>query len=218
MRRPALMLVVLAALVGTLIVVPGAVYASHQFTDVPDSNVFHEGIAWMKDNRVTVGCNPPAYTKYCPNDSVTRGQVAVFFARYFGPPVLSPSGDYFDDDTGAFYENAANWLFEQGISVGCNPPANNRFCGEDEVTRAQMATFFVRAFDRPFFGFPQTAPDYFIDDTGSVHEDNINRLREGGVTVGCNPPINNRYCPNDPVTRGQMAAFFMRAGETFQPV
>ena len=59
MRRTALMFV-LAGLVGALVATPIAVYASHQFTDVPDSQIFHDAIDWMKDNGVTKGCNPPA--------------------------------------------------------------------------------------------------------------------------------------------------------------
>jgi hypothetical protein len=64
-----------------LISVPTAVWASHQFTDVPDSHIFHTGISWMKDNNITVGCNPPANTQYCPDDNVTRGQMATFMKR-----------------------------------------------------------------------------------------------------------------------------------------
>jgi hypothetical protein len=33
-----------------------------------------------------------------------------------------------------------------GVTQGCNPPANDRFCPDDFVTRAQMAAFFKRAF------------------------------------------------------------------------
>jgi hypothetical protein len=57
------------------------VWASHQFTDVPDSHIFHTGISWMKDNNITVGCNPPANTQFCPDDNVTRGQMATFMKR-----------------------------------------------------------------------------------------------------------------------------------------
>ncbi|MDH4307732.1 MAG: S-layer homology domain-containing protein [Acidimicrobiia bacterium] len=36
-------------------------------------------------------------------------------------------------------------------------------------------------------------------------------LAAAGVTRGCNPPVNDRFCPAEPVTRGQMAAFLHRA-------
>jgi hypothetical protein len=35
----------------------------------------------MKDNNITVGCNPPANTRFCPNDNVTRGQMSAFLKR-----------------------------------------------------------------------------------------------------------------------------------------
>jgi hypothetical protein len=53
--------------------------------------------------------------------------------------------------------------------------------------------------------------DLFVDDDESVFELAIDRLGTAGVTVGCNPPDNDRFCPNDRVTRGQMAAFLARA-------
>ncbi|VAV92897.1 hypothetical protein MNBD_ACTINO02-2304 [hydrothermal vent metagenome] len=32
-----------------------------------------------------------------------------------------------------------------------------------------------------------------------------------GITLGCNPPDNDRFCPDNVVTREQMAAFLQRA-------
>jgi hypothetical protein len=77
MRKTSIVTVVVAV----ALAVPLSVYASHQFSDVPNSNQFHNAIDWMKDNNITVGCNPPANTRYCPNDSVTRGQMAAFMKR-----------------------------------------------------------------------------------------------------------------------------------------
>ena len=53
--------------------------------------------------------------------------------------------------------------------------------------------------------------DWFIDDNDSVFESDINWMAEEGITRGCNPPVNDRYCPDARVTRGQMAAFLVRA-------
>jgi len=49
------------------------------------------------------------------------------------------------------------------------------------------------------------------DDDGSIFEDSIDKLANAGVTKGCNPPANNQFCPKSYVTRGQMAAFLVRA-------
>jgi hypothetical protein len=45
---------------------------------------------------------------------------------------------------------------------------------------------------------------------GSPHNDNINAIADAGITKGCNPPANDQYCPNDLVTREQMASFLAR--------
>ncbi|MCP3934450.1 MAG: S-layer homology domain-containing protein, partial [Actinomycetia bacterium] len=110
----------------------------------------------------------------------------------------------FTDDDGVFELNIES-LAEAGITRGCNPPTNDRYCPNDAVTRGQMAAFLVRALK-----LPTGTPGAFTDDDG-VFELNIESLAEAGITRGCNPPTNDRYCPNDAVTRGQMAAFLVRA-------
>ena len=51
----------------------------------------------------------------------------------------------------------------------------------------------------------------FTDDNGNVHEANIEAIAAVGITRGCNPPSNSLYCPGSAMTRGQMAAFLVRA-------
>lgn len=67
--------------VTALIVAPLSAVASHTFTDVPTSNTHHDDITWLRDADVTRGCNPPANTRYCPDDFVTRAQMASFLER-----------------------------------------------------------------------------------------------------------------------------------------
>jgi hypothetical protein len=65
-----------------VLAVPLTVVAAHTFDDVPDSNEFHGSITWMHDNGITVGCNPPDNTLFCPSDGVTREQMASFMRRF----------------------------------------------------------------------------------------------------------------------------------------
>jgi hypothetical protein len=74
---------IVAVAVAIALAVPLTLYASHQFADVPNSHTFHEAITWMADNGITQGCNPPANTDYCPENSVTRGQMAGFMKRFY---------------------------------------------------------------------------------------------------------------------------------------
>lgn len=113
----------------------------------------------------------------------------------------------FDDSTASVFADSIRWLSATGITEGCGP---RRFCPDDEVTRGQMAAFLGRALKLA----APSSPIIFTDSRGHIFEGAISRLAHAGITVGCNPPTNNRFCPNNFVTRGQMAAFLVRAGLT----
>ena len=116
------------------------------------------------------------------------------------------SGGTFVDDDGHFAEGAIEAIAAEGITQGCNPPRNDRYCPQGEVTRGQMAAFLARA-----LGLPSASRDFFDDDDSSVFENAINKLAAAGITQGCNPPVNDLYCPDELLTRGEMAAFLARA-------
>jgi hypothetical protein len=176
------------------------------FVDVSNSSVFGADIAWLASQGITAGCNPPANNRFCPRSAVTRGQMAAFLVRAMGY-TNNGGGNLFIDDNGSLFEGDIDRLATAGITNGCNPPTNTRFCPDTELTREQMAAFLVRAmkYTNPGSG------DLFIDDNSSIFEGDIDRLGTAGVTKGCNPPTNDRYCPSGNVTRAQMAAFLHRA-------
>ena len=119
-----------------------------------------------------------------------------------GPPPTIPDPDYdpFDDDDGSVFEDDIEWLALSGITAGCG---TRLFCPKLTVTRGQMAAFLNRALE-----LPEATQDWFDDDNTSIFEDDINRLAESGITKGCGTTT---FCPNGNVTRGQMAAFLVRA-------
>jgi hypothetical protein len=174
-----------------------------------DGSTFEADIEWIAAEGITKGCNPPVNDRYCPDDFVTRGQMAAFLHRALDD-VLSPTEQVeFIDDNGNTFEADIEWLGGTGVTKGCNPPDNDQYCPDDFVTRGQMAAFLVRGLGYTDDG----GGDLFIDDDGNTFEADIDKLGTAGVTKGCNPPTNDQYCPNDFVTRGQMAAFLRRALE-----
>ncbi len=70
-----------------------------------------------------------------------------------------------------------------------------------------MAAFLVRALGLTDDG----GGNNFVDDDGSTFESDIAKLAAAGITLGCNPPTNDRFCPDNAVKRSQMASFLARA-------
>jgi len=178
---------------------------SFAFSD-DNGHVFEADIEWLASKGITRGCNPPINDRFCPDDFVTRGQMAAFLVRALGY-TDDGGGNEFVDDDGTVFEGDIDRLATAGVTRGCNPPRNDRFCPDDFVTRGQMAAFLVRALDLT----GSDAGDRFGDDNGHVFESDIELLAAAGVTRGCNPPTDDRFCPDGYVTRGQMAAFLHRA-------
>src|SRR5687767_7859156 len=73
MRRAAMGLTVAAASGVTYVA-----FADHQFSDVPPTAIFHDAVDWMVNRGVTLGCTAG---QFCPNDNVTRAQMALFMNR-----------------------------------------------------------------------------------------------------------------------------------------
>lgn len=166
-----------------------------------DTSEFEGDIELVASLGITRGCNPPFGDAYCPLDNVTRGQMAAFLVRALG---LAPSDtDRFGDDDDSEFQADINALAAAGITRGCT---DTSFCPTDPVSRGQMAAFLTRA-----YRLADVSGNRFVDDDQSIFENDIERLAAVGVTRGCNPPTNDRFCPGDPVTRGQMAAFLGRS-------
>jgi len=133
------------------------------FVDVPTSNQFTTAVAWLAGEGITRGCNPPSNSRFCPDDPVTRGEMAAFLVRAFG---YTDRGDRdFLDDDGSVFETDIEKLAAAGVTLGCNPPANDRFCPDQATTRAQMAAFLHRAFGSPAPNIVPSAEGRIADHT-----------------------------------------------------
>ncbi len=112
------------------------------------------------------------------------------------------SGTFTDDD-GSAHEANIEALVAARITHGCSRSDPSRFCPDKVVNRAQIASLLDRSLQ-----LPDTDRDYFEDDDGSVHELAINRVAAAGITSGCR---SGSYCPDRPLTRGQMASLLVGA-------
>ena len=108
-------------------------------------------------------------------------------------------------------------IYNDGITMGCaqddpsSPENERRYCPEDNVTRGQMAAFIIRAKYGEDFSY--TATPYFTDvPSTNTFFKYVQKLRDDGITA-----VSGTYAVDSYVTRGQMAAFIIRAkhGENF---
>ncbi|MEX0667592.1 MAG: peptidoglycan DD-metalloendopeptidase family protein [Acidimicrobiia bacterium] len=184
-------------LVAPRLTVPGGAFITNSFTD-DDGSPHEADIEILYAQGVTLGCGPSIY---CPNESMTRGQIALFISRQLGLPPVDV--DYYDDDQGSQYEAATNSVTTAGIGFGCG---DRQFCPDQPLLREEMAELLVRT-----FALAPSSTNWFSDDEGSAFEAAINALKEADITFGCDPADEAAFCPEDPLTRGQMASFFVRS-------
>lgn len=148
-------------------------------------------------------CSPG---RFCPTESLPRWMMAVWLVRILDgadPPAISSR---FEDVGGSqWWAGHVERLAELGVTVGCGQRPL-RFCPDQPVSRAQMASFLTRAFD-----LPAGADASFADvSSDNAHRASIGALAAAGVTLGCRTgPM--RFCPEGSTTRAQMASFLHRS-------
>lgn len=118
---------------------------------------------------------------------------------------IDPPPIEFADIAGTTHAANIEYLAALDAALPCDEEPY-RFCPDERMRREDLAAFMVRVLD-----LPAVSTDYFTDDDGLPYEDDINSLAAAGITKGCNPPANTEFCPDDTVTRGQTAAFIVRA-------
>ncbi len=108
------------------------------FKDVPTSAYFYKAVIWAAENGIVYGAEPDTFDPY---SGCTRAQIAAFIYRYLKKPAVSSSAPFTDVDPGAYYANAVNWGYENGVIYGAEP---DLFDPDSPCTRAQIVTFLYR--------------------------------------------------------------------------
>jgi C1A family cysteine protease len=178
------------------------------FMDVRSGHWAYAPILELFSAGITGGCSETPLN-YCPEEFITRSQMAVFIETSLGHPSNSCTGRFADITPSHPFCGFIEHLATDGITAGCG---NGNFCPDDPVTREQMAVFVEAALgnspgicsgtrfadvtaSNPFCGF-------------------IERLAADGITGGCG---GGNFCPDTPVTRAQMAIFLVAAPTPLLP-
>ena len=108
-----------------------------RFADVDTAEWWSPYTEQLAEREITKGCNTEPL-RYCPDQNVTRAQMAAFLGRAFQLEAAPPAG--FVDTAGGTHEAAIDSLAAAGITKGCDTDPLS-YCPAKSVTRAQMAAF-----------------------------------------------------------------------------
>lgn len=177
-----------------------------RFSDDDDSA--HEAnIEAIAARGITTGCSPTYPDRFCPDRVVTRAQVMAFLARALGEEgYTAVTTSRFTDVPGhAWYLPYLERLADLGVVT----PNGGAFRPLGPLTRRDMAVFLTRAFSHIS---PVAEPAGVFADVpaDAPHAAEVEAILAAGVTRGCSAE-SARYCPDETVTRAQMASFLTRA-------
>ncbi len=207
------------------------IHVGSSFSDVPPTNWAYRYIESLFHSGITAGCGGD---NYCPGDTITRWQMAVFLSAALTDGQAPTSGtveglgnyncvsggtslfsDVSPTDPGCKH---IHYIASKKITAGCG---GGKFCPADLLNRWQMAVFLATAMagtDVPSSGTVSGMGSYNCTAGGSsVFGDVpptdsgcrfIHFLAAKGITAGCG---NGNYCPYDDLARDQMAVFMTAA-------
>ena len=70
--------------------------------------------------------------------------IVAAFALFVVPVAAIAAAGFTDVDDDSVFVADIQWMKDNGITKGCNPPTNDRFCPGNNVTREQMSAFMHR--------------------------------------------------------------------------
>lgn len=118
---------------------PQPVSRTNPFTDVPSNAYYRDAVLWAVEQGITNGVSA---TRFDPDATITRGQMAALLYRTAGTPAVSGGSSFVDVGASAYYSKAVAWAYQNDIASGTGA---NRFSPNAICTRAQIVTFLYRA-------------------------------------------------------------------------
>ena len=184
---------------------------SPTFADVPFNHLYHDEIEALYQAGYTAGCNTNPL-RYCPEQTMNRGESAVFVERGIHSATYDPSAPasqvFADLPLDSWAAKWVNGLWQDQYTAGCgtNPLV---YCPWQGHTRAEGCVFYLRMLNGASYEPPQPTQQTFADVPLDVwYAKWVQAAYVAGLIPACQTSPALRICPNDPLTRA-MAAYMM---------
>ena len=178
-----------------------------RFSD-DDGGAHESNIEVIAARGVTLGCSPTYPDRFCPGRVITRAQMMAFLARALGVDggAATLTSRFADVSAGSWYSPYLERLADLGVA---EPYEDGAFRPSEPLTRSDMAVFLTRAFSH-ISAVSEPAGAFTDVPADAPYAAEVEAVLAAGVTRGCSAePM--RYCPDESVTRAQMASFLARA-------
>ena len=185
---------------------------TNPFQDIKESDWFYDSVQYARANGFFDGTSA---TTFEPDGSMTRAMFVTVLGRMAGVEAADYAGvtDFTDVAEGTWYAPFVKWAAQYGITTGTG---SGKFSPDGKITRAQMATLFVRyfeAFDISYeTGANITTVPADLDSVPDYAKDAVMKLWRQGLLVGDGVNFN----PDGNATRAQAATLAARMDEVVE--
>ncbi|MGE7110742.1 N-acetylmuramoyl-L-alanine amidase [Lysinibacillus sp. NPDC047702] len=182
-----------------------SVSASGKFEDISSKHEAYEEINYLIKLGVIKGYTEKGKTYYKPNNKVTRGQVAKMVVIASGNKPLTVKKSSFSDVT---VGTELSGYVERAIQLGYFATnTKDQFSPNKPLTRDEMSYVLSKAFKLDSSQYEKNDSPFIDVKTTHPYNQYINTIYYNGITKGSN----QKYNPNDQVSRVQFALFVARA-------
>ena len=133
--------------------------------------------------------------------------ISLFLFSFLTPSTVTAESTFDDVPDWHWAYDWIERLHSAGVTSGCG---GSNYCPEDPVTRAEMAKFLLKGKHGKEYYPPEVDKGTGFFDVSSNYWAAawIKQLAVESITTGCG---NGNYCPNNYVTRAEMAKFILIA-------
>lgn len=205
-RQKKLMTAVASAFIITAAASPllaDKVEAAANFKDVPAGAFYEKAVQTLSEKDVIGGYEDGTFK---PSKSVTRAEAAKMLAFDLGLTAPGQNSTFTDVKKDDWFYQPVTALSQAG---GISGYENGTFQPNKTITRAEIASMLVKAYSLQASEGSEKAT--FADvSPESWYASAVQTLYGNKITSGKSA---NQFAPNDPVTRGEIAAFIHKVNE-----